>query len=235
MSKSNKGPNKSKGTRDLTVKVKTAKGRKLSSTLWLQRQLNDPYVAAAQREGYRSRAAYKLIEIDEKYKLLKKGMKIVDLGSAPGGWAQVCSRISDSEKGKGRVVAIDILDMDPIAGVEFLKLDFNDDDAPDKLMDILDGDKVDAVISDMAASATGHRNTDHLRIMALCEMAYDFARQVLAPNGWYLAKVLQGGTENDLLTLLKQEFQTVRHVKPKASRQDSAESYVLATGFRGKN
>lgn len=226
-------PGKGKGARDLSVKVKTAKGRKLSSTRWLQRQLNDPYVAAAKREGYRSRAAYKLLEICEKHDLLREGMTIVDLGAAPGGWSQVAAKALKTDEGHGRVIAIDILEMEPIPGVEFMVLDFTDDDAPERLFDVLGGDKADAVISDMAASATGHRQTDHLRIMALCEMAYDFARQVLKPDGWFLAKVLQGGTENELLALLKQEFKVVRHVKPKASRQDSAESYVLATGFRG--
>lgn len=228
MAKSSKG----KGARDLSVKVKTAKGRKLSSTRWLQRQLNDPYVAAAKRDGYRSRAAYKLIEIDEKYSLLKPGMTVVDLGAAPGGWCQVSANAVKSESGDGRVIGIDLLEMDPIPGVHLFQLDFTDDDAPQRLVEALEGKKANAVISDMAASATGHRQTDHLRIMGLCEMAYDFAREVLEQDGFFLAKVLQGGTENELLGLLKRDFKSVRHVKPKASRQDSAESYVLATGFR---
>lgn len=227
---------KPKGTRELAVKVKSAKGRKISSTLWLQRQLNDPYVAAARKEGYRSRAAYKMLEIDEKYKLLKPGQKIIDLGAAPGGWAQVAAKAvkAGEPNSTGQVVAIDFLEMGSIAGVTILQMDFMDNAAPDLLKEPLQGEKADAVISDMAAPATGHRQTDHIRIMNLCELAYDFAQEVLKPGGFFLAKVLRGGTENDLLTMMKHDFSVVRHVKPKASRSDSAEAYVLATGFRKK-
>ncbi len=224
------------GARDLHVKVKTARGRKLSSTKWLQRQLNDPYVAAAKRDGYRSRAAYKLLEIDDKYRLLKPGMNVVDLGCAPGGWAQIAAKRvkADNEKSKdqGKVVGIDLLEMDPIQGVHFIHGDFTDDDAPDNLIEIFEGGKTNIVMSDMAAAATGHKPTDHLRIIGLCEMALDFAQNVLDKDGVFLAKVLQGGTENDLLNMMKRDFSVVRHVKPKASRADSSELYVLATGFR---
>ena len=216
----------------LKTRVKTARKRTLSSTLWLERQLNDPYVARAKREGWRSRAAYKLIEIDERHHLLKPGMRVVDLGAAPGGWSQVAAKKVKSEEGKGRVVGIDLLDVEHIPGVEFTVMDFLDDDAPDRLKAMLGG-QADAVISDMAANATGHRQTDHLRIVALAEMAADFACEVLAPGGFFLAKVLQGGTENQVLARLKRDFASVRHVKPEASRKDSAELYVLATGFRG--
>jgi 23S rRNA (uridine2552-2'-O)-methyltransferase len=221
------------GGRSLKTRVKTARKRSLSSTLWLERQLNDPYVARAKREGYRSRAAYKLIEMDERYHLFKPGQRIVDLGAAPGGWSQVAANKLKAKEGKGKVVAIDLLDMEPVQGVDFAVKDFNDDDAPDFVKAMLDGD-ADAVISDMAANATGHRQTDHLRIVALAELAADFARDVLAPGGFFVAKVLQGGTEGGLLARLKRDFATVRHVKPAASRPDSAELYVLATGFRGK-
>jgi 23S rRNA (uridine2552-2'-O)-methyltransferase len=221
------------GGRSLKTRVKTAKKRSLSSTLWLQRQLNDPYVAQAKREGYRSRAAYKFLEINERYKLLKPGQKIVDLGAAPGGWSQVASKKVGSAEGKGRVIGIDLLPVDPpLPGVEFEIMDFLDPTAPDRLKAWLGG-KADAVISDMAANATGHKKTDHLKIVGLAELAADFACEVLAPGGFFLAKVLQGGTENTLLARLKQDFATVRHVKPQASRADSAELYVLATGFRG--
>jgi 23S rRNA (uridine2552-2'-O)-methyltransferase len=221
----------------LKVRVKTARKRTLSSTLWLQRQLNDPLVAQAKRDGWRSRAAYKLIEMDERYNLLKPGMRVVDLGAAPGGWAQVAAKKVKSEDGKGRdkgrVVGIDLLDVDAIPGVEFTIMDFLEEDAPDRLRAMLGG-PADAVMSDMAANATGHRQTDHLRIVALAELAAEFACEVLAPGGFFVAKVLQGGTESQLLTRLKRDFATVRHVKPAASRKDSAELYVLATGFRGK-
>jgi 23S rRNA (uridine2552-2'-O)-methyltransferase len=216
--------------RPLAVRVKTGKSRSLSSKLWLERQLNDPYVARARREGYRSRAAYKLIELDARHRLLKPGMRVVDLGAAPGGWSQVAAQRAGA--GRGRVVAIDVLDMPAIAGVDFLKLDFLDNTAPGKLKAMLGG-KADLVLSDMAANATGHRKTDHLRIMALAEAAAAFAREVLSPGGAFLCKVLQGGTEADLLTQLKREFTNVKHVKPAASRADSAELYLLATGFRG--
>ena len=220
------------GGRSLKIRVKTARKRSLSSTLWLQRQLNDPYVAQAKRDGYRSRATYKLLEIDERHHLLKTGQRIVDLGAAPGGWSQIAARKVGREAGHGRVVAIDLLAMEPIAGVDFAQMDFNDQDAPDRLKAMLDG-SADGVLSDMAANAVGHRKTDHLRIVALVEMAAAFAREVLAPGGFFLAKVLQGGTEATLLADLKRDFALVRHVKPQASRADSSELYVLATGFRG--
>ena len=216
----------------LKVRVKTAKKRTLASTIWLERQLNDPYVARARADGYRSRAAYKLIELDERFGLLKPGQRIVDLGAAPGGWAQVAARKVRPGEARGRVVGIDLLPVDPIAGVEFSVMDFLDADAPAKLKALLGG-PADAVLSDMAANAMGHRPTDHLRIVALAEMAAEFACEVLAPGGFFVAKVLQGGTENTLLAVLKKRFGVVRHVKPEASRADSAELYVLATGFRG--
>jgi 23S rRNA (uridine2552-2'-O)-methyltransferase len=222
---------KGDGGRELKTRVKSGKGRTLSSKLWLERQLNDPYVARAKREGYRSRAVYKLIEIDDKHRFLKSGGRVVDLGAAPGGWSQIAAKRVGAAEGKGRVVAIDLLDMDPVPGVEFLKLDFLDPSAPDILKDKLGG-KADVVLSDMAANATGHRKTDHLKIVALVEAAAEFAREVLAPGGTFLAKVLQGGTEGELLALLKRDFTSVKHVKPAASRADSAELYLLATGFR---
>lgn len=219
--------------RDLKVRVKTAKGRKIGSTLWLERQLNDPYVAKAKAEGYRSRAAYKLIGINEKQKLLRKGMRVVDLGAAPGGWSQVAAPIIGSTADKPLIVGIDYLDMDPIDGVILLKKDFTDDDAPQALIDALGGHKVDLVMSDMAAPTTGHRATDHLRIMALVELAADFAIQVLAPGGAFVSKVFQGGTEHELLALLKRHFTTTSHAKPPASRSGSAETYLVAKGFKG--
>jgi 23S rRNA (uridine2552-2'-O)-methyltransferase len=231
MAKSGKGP----GGRELKVRVKTAKKRSLSSTLWLERQLNDPYVARAKRDGYRSRAAYKLIEIDDKFHFLKPGAKVLDLGAAPGGWSQIAAkRIGAHDgKGKGRVVGIDILEMDTIPGVNFMVLDFLDPAAPDLLKGKLGG-PADVVLSDMAANATGHRQTDHIRIMALVEAAAEFAKEVLAPGGAFVSKVLQGGTENELLAALKRDFQIVKHVKPSASRADSSELYVVATGFRSR-
>jgi len=220
------------GHRRLKSRVKTAKGRKTSSTRWLQRQLNDPYVAAAKREGYRSRAAFKLIEIDDAYNLLRPGQCVVDLGSAPGGWSQVAARRVNGEK-DGTVIALDLTEMEPIKGVEFLCLDFTEPQAVEMLIEKLAGRQVDVVLSDMAAPATGHRQTDHLRVIALCEAAFEFASQVLAPGGAFVCKVLQGGTEKALLTELKRGFKKVRHVKPAASRADSAEQYVLAEGFIG--
>lgn len=213
--------------RALKVRVKTAKRRSKSSQLWLERQLNDPYVRAAKSEGYRSRAAYKLAEMDEKYRLLKRGQTAVDLGAAPGGWTQVLVE----RLGEGKVVGVDIQDMEPIAGATLLKLDFMDDKAPDIIKDTLNG-PVDTVLSDMASPATGHRETDHLRVMALCETALDFAIEILKPGGTFLCKVLRGGTERQLLETLKKRFQKVIHVKPPASRADSAEMYVLGMGFR---
>ena len=220
------------GGRALKVRVKMTRKRTPASARWLERQLNDPYVAQARREGYRSRAAYKLIEIDDKYKLLKPGQRIVDLGAAPGGWSQVAAARVGAREGRGRVIAIDLLEMDPIEGVEFRQMDFHDRKAPDQLREWLGG-LADGVLSDMAANATGHRKTDQLRIIGLVELAADFASEVLAPGGFFLAKVLQGGAEGELLARLKRDFATVRHVKPKASRADSAELYLLATGFRG--
>jgi 23S rRNA (uridine2552-2'-O)-methyltransferase len=219
------------GGRDLKVRVKTGKSRSLSSKLWLERQLNDPYVARAKREGYRSRAAYKLIGIDDKHRLLKPGARVVDLGAAPGGWSQVAAKRIKAGEGNGRIVAIDLLDMDAMPGVDFLQLDFLDPSAPEKLKARLGG-PADVVLSDMAANAIGHRGTDHLKIMGLVEAAVDFARDVLNPGGTFLAKVLQGGTEAALLAGLKRDFASVKHVKPAASRAESAELYVLATGFR---
>jgi 23S rRNA (uridine2552-2'-O)-methyltransferase len=222
------------GGRALKTRVRTARKRSLSSTLWLERQLNDPFVAQARREGWRSRAAYKLIEMAEKYKLFRPGARIVDLGAAPGGWSQVAARAVKSGEGKGRVIGIDLLEIDPIEGVEFKVMDFHDPAAPERLREWLGG-PADGVMSDMAANATGHRKTDHLRIVGLAELAADFACSVLAPGGFFIAKVLQGGSEGELLARLKKDFATVRHLKPKASRADSAELYVLATGFRGKS
>lgn len=229
-----KGPGAAKGeARPLKVRLKKARSLSSSSQKWLQRQLNDPYVARAKREGWRSRAAYKLIEIDEKVKLLRPGLRVVDLGAAPGGWSQVAARKVGVEEGRGKVVAIDLLEIDPIPGVDFAQLDFLKDDAPERLKAMLGGE-ADLVLSDMAANTTGHRATDHLRIIGLVELAIDFARQVLAPGGGFVAKVFQGGTENALLAELKRDFTTIKHVKPQASRADSAELYVVATGFRGR-
>jgi 23S rRNA (uridine2552-2'-O)-methyltransferase len=218
--------------RDLKVQVK-AKGRSHSSKLWLDRQLNDPYVARAKREGYRSRSAYKLIEIDDKHHLLKAGAKVIDLGAAPGGWSQVAAKRVGSAEGRGRVISIDLLDITALPGVEFLQLDFLDPSAPDRLKAMLGG-SADLVFSDMAANATGHRKTDHLKIVALAEAAAEFACEVLKPGGAFLAKVLQGGTETSLLAQLKRDFAAAKHLKPAASRSDSAELYLLATGFRGR-
>ena len=220
------------GERELKVRVKSGKGRSLSSKLWLERQLNDPYVERARHEGFRSRAAFKLIEIDDKYRLIKPSARVVDLGAAPGGWSQVAGKRVGIAEGKGRVVAADLLAMPPIAGVEFIHLDFLDSGAPDEIKARLHG-PADVVLSDMAANATGHGRTDHLKIMALAEAAAEFAREVLAPGGAFLCKVLQGGTETTLLAGLKRDYASVKHVKPAASRTDSAELYLLATGFRG--
>jgi 23S rRNA (uridine2552-2'-O)-methyltransferase len=224
--------------RPLKVRVKSGKGRSLSSKLWLERQLNDPYVARAKREGFRGRAAFKLIEIDDKHHLLRKGTRVVDLGAAPGGWSQVAAKRVGAAEDRGgevggKIVAIDLLEMAPMVGVEFIQLDFLDARAPDRLKAMLGG-PADVVLSDMAANATGHRKTDHLKIMALAEAAADFAREVLAPGGAFLCKVLQGGTEATLLAALKRDFSSVKHIKPAASRTDSAELYLLATGFRGR-
>ncbi len=229
-----KGGSGREGGRSLKTRVKTARKRSLSSALWLSRQLNDPYVARAKAEGYRSRAAFKLLEIDDRYRLLKLGSRIVDLGAAPGGWSQVAAQRTGAAQGNGRVVAVDLLHMEPVQGVNFAIMDFNDDDAVARIKSMMDG-RADGVLSDMAANSTGHKKTDHLRIMGLAELAAEFSREVLAPRGFFLAKVLQGGTEGSLLAALKRDFVAVRHVKPGASRADSAELYVLATGFRGRS
>jgi 23S rRNA (uridine2552-2'-O)-methyltransferase len=232
--KAGKRGKKAAGSRPLKVRLKTAQGRTVSSQHWLERQLNDPYVAAAKREGWRSRAAFKLLQIDEQAKLLEPGMHIVDLGAAPGGWSQVAAKkVRAGEPGGGQVIAIDISEMEPIPHVTILHADFMEDTAPTVLKDALGGVPADGVLSDMAAPATGHKQTDHLRIMALCEAAAAFAADVLKPGGFFLAKVLQGGAERSLLDALKRDFARVRHVKPAASRSDSSELYVLATGFRG--
>ncbi len=220
------------GGRGKTTRVKTARGRTVSQTRWLQRQLNDPYVEAAKREGYRSRAAYKLAELDDQVKFLRPGARVIDLGAAPGGWTQVAVQRVKPKEGGGQVIGIDLTPVDPIAGATVLEGDFMADDAPDRLKELMSG-QADVVLSDMAAPATGHPQTDHLRIMALAEAAQDFAEQVLAPGGAFVAKVLRGGTERALLERLKRGFAKVRHIKPPASRADSAEIYVVATGFRG--
>ncbi len=235
-----KTPNRNtsgRGQRDLRVRVKTAKGRKLSSTLWLDRQLNDPYVQRAKREGFRGRAAFKILELDDKFRFLVPGARVVDLGAAPGGWAQVAvGRINSNsaKKGKavGRIIGVDLQEMDPLDGAEFHVLDFLDEGADGKVKEWLGG-PADVVMSDMAASASGHKQTDHLRIMALVEAAAHFAFDVLDPGGTFVAKVLAGGAEADLLQLLKQNFEKTTHVKPPASRADSSEKFVVATGFKG--
>jgi 23S rRNA (uridine2552-2'-O)-methyltransferase len=219
--------------RRLKQRVVTAKGRSVSSKRWLERQLNDPYVAAARERGLRSRAAFKLAEIDDKARFLKPGAVVVDLGAAPGGWSQIAAQRVRAGEGRGRVIALDLAAMDPLPGVTVLQRDFLEPESVDALLQALDGEKADAVISDMAAPASGHRQTDHLKIMALCDAALDFARRVLKPGGSFLCKVLRGGTERELLEGMKRDFAAVRHVKPKASRSDSAELYVLATDFRG--
>jgi 23S rRNA (uridine2552-2'-O)-methyltransferase len=229
---SDAGSSGREGGRSLKQRVKTARKRTVSQTRWLERQLNDPYVARAKREGYRSRAAFKIIELDEKFKLFKPGGRIVDLGAAPGGWSQIAAKKVGSDKGRGKVIGIDLLEIEPIAGVDFEVLDFLIDEAPERLKTLLGGE-ADVVMSDMAANTTGHKKTDHLKIVALAELAADFAREVLAPGGSFLAKVLQGGTEGELLANLKRDFASVKHYKPAASRPDSAELYVVATGYRG--
>jgi 23S rRNA (uridine2552-2'-O)-methyltransferase len=221
------------GKRRMAARLKTAIGRTPSQQKWLRRQLNDPYVAAAREQGYRSRAAFKLSEIDERYHLLKRGMRVLDLGATPGGWSQVAAKaVGAGTRGGGTVLAVDLNEMGALPDVAFLLQDFLEDGAEEKIRVALGG-LADAVLSDMAAPATGHRQTDHLRIMALCEAAVSFAMEILAPGGFFLCKVLQGGTEKALLDQLKQRFVSVRHVKPPASRTDSAELYVLAVGFRG--
>jgi 23S rRNA (uridine2552-2'-O)-methyltransferase len=216
----------------LHVTVKSGGKRKLSSKLWLERQLNDPYVAQAKRDGLRSRAAYKLIEIDDKYHFLKQGISVVDLGAAPGGWSQIAAKRVGRANGKGKVVAIDLLEMPEIPGVDFAQLDFLADDAPQRLLAMMGG-RADVVMSDMAGNTTGHRKTDQLRIIGLVEGAAAFAADVLNPGGTFLAKVFQSGADATLMTELKRDFAAVKHVKPASSRQDSSERYVLAMGFRG--
>ncbi|MBY6081239.1 MULTISPECIES: RlmE family RNA methyltransferase [Ruegeria] len=238
MAKKPSGKNTSgRGQRDLKVKVKTARGRKLSSTRWLERQLNDPYVKRAQAEGYRGRAAYKILELDDKFRFLVPGARVVDLGCAPGGWCQVAvKRVNalgeKSGKRIGTVLGVDLQEVEPVAGAETHVLDFMEDDADEKVKQWLGG-KADVVMSDMAAASSGHKQTDHLRIMALCETAAYFAFDVLEVGGTFVAKVLAGGAEGDLQKLLKQKFEKVANVKPPASRSDSSEKFVVATGFRG--
>lgn len=226
-----------RGERDLRVRVKTARGRKLSSTRWLERQLNDPYVKRAQAEGYRGRAAYKILELDDKYGFLVPGARVVDLGCAPGGWCQVAvKRVNalgqNPKKPQGTVLGVDLQEVEPIAGAQIHVLDFMEDDADVKVKDWLDG-TADVVMSDMAAASSGHKQTDHLRIIALCETAAAFAFDVLTPGGTFVAKVLAGGAETSLQNELKQRFDKVANVKPPASRSDSSEKFVVATGFRG--
>ncbi|TKT72966.1 RlmE family RNA methyltransferase [Afipia massiliensis] len=218
----------------LHVTVKSGGKRKLSSKLWLERQLNDPYVMQAKRDGFRSRAAYKLREIDDKQRFLKQGQVVVDLGAAPGGWSQIAAKRVGALEGRGKVVAIDLLEMPELPGVLFAQMDFLDDRAPEKLRAMIGGG-ADVVMSDMAANTTGHRKTDQLRIIGLVESAAAFACEILNPGGTFLAKVFQSGAEADLVAQLKRDFTTVKHVKPAASRQDSSERYVMALGFRGSN
>ncbi|MFO1174493.1 MAG: RlmE family RNA methyltransferase [Paracoccaceae bacterium] len=238
MAKTPSGNTSGRGQRELRVKVKTAKGRKLSSTLWLERQLNDPYVIRAKKEGYRGRAAYKILELDDKFHFLVPGARVVDLGCAPGGWCQVAvQRVNalgeKSGKRRGRVLGIDLQEVEPIAGAEIHQLDFLEDGADQKVKAWLGG-PADVVMSDMAAASSGHQGTDHLRIIALCEAAADFAFDVLEEGGTFVAKVLAGGAENQLQATLKRAFQKVANVKPPASRKDSSEKFVVATGFRGR-
>jgi 23S rRNA (uridine2552-2'-O)-methyltransferase len=238
MTKPPSGKTSGRGTRDLKVRVRTAKGRKLSSTLWLERQLNDPYVAKAKKEGYRGRAAYKILELDDRFRFLVPGARVVDLGCAPGGWCQVAvTRVNalGEKPGKkvGRVLGVDLQVVAPIAGADIHQLDFLADDADAKVKDWLGGN-ADVVMSDMAAAASGHKGTDHLRIIALCEAAAAFAFDVLEPGGTFVAKVLAGGAEDSLQVMLKRTFAKVHNVKPPASRADSSEKFVVATGFRGR-
>ncbi len=217
--------------RNKKTHVKSARGRTTSSTKWLKRQLNDPYVVKAQHDGYRSRAAYKIVEINEKADILKPGMMVIDLGAAPGGWCQVAANIGC------KVIGLDLLPIDPISDVKLFEMDFMDDDAPDILKKAMKEmgaeDGADIIMSDMAPNTIGHKNTDHIRIMALVELAYHFALEVLKPEGVFVAKVRQGGTQDELLTLMKKSFKKIKHIKPPASRKDSSETYVVATGFKG--
>jgi 23S rRNA (uridine2552-2'-O)-methyltransferase len=221
--------------RILKVKVKTARGRTISSTRWLQRQLNDPYVKEAKAQGYRSRAAFKLVEIDDRFKILKKGMKVIDLGAAPGGWTQVAvSRVKSEDKNGGVVVGIDLQEIENIAGSTLIHGDFYDTDNQQKMLDILGG-KADVIMSDMAAAACGNPDVDHLRIVALCEEVFEYAWDNLADNGVVIAKILRGGTEKELLTKIKSNFKIAKHFKPPASRDDSAEMYIIAIGYNGSS
>ncbi|MBS0563127.1 MAG: RlmE family RNA methyltransferase [Proteobacteria bacterium] len=239
MAKTPSGNTSGRGQRDLRVRVKTAKGRKLSSTLWLERQLNDPYVTRARKEGYRGRAAFKILELDDRFRFLVPGARVVDLGCAPGGWCQVAvNRVNalgeKSGKRRGTVLGIDLQEVEPIAGAEIHQLDFLEDGADEKVKGWLGG-RADVVMSDMAAAASGHQGTDHLRIIALCEAAAEFAFDVLEQGGTFVAKVLAGGAENELQATLKRAFQKVANVKPPSSRKDSSEKFVVATGFRGRD
>ena len=237
MAKTPSGKTSGRGQRDLRVRVKTAKGRKLSSTLWLERQLNDPYVQRARKEGYRGRAAYKILELDDRFRFLVPGARVVDLGCAPGGWCQIAvERVNalgqSSGKQVGTVLGIDLQEVEPITGAEIHQLDFLSDGADEKVKEWLGG-RADVVMSDMAAASSGHKGTDHLRIVALCEAAAYFAFDVLEEGGTFVAKVLAGGAENELQALLKRAFAKVANVKPPASRADSSEKFVVATGYRG--
>ncbi len=220
----------SNGYRSINTRVKTAKGRKISSTRWLSRQLNDHYVARSKIDGYRSRAAYKIIEINDKFKLFKEGMNVVDLGAAPGGWSQVVAKIikSDKAKTKNKLIALDLLEIDPLPGVITLQKDFFEDDAKELIISYLDGNLADVVLSDMAANTTGHSATDHLRIVNLCENAFHFALKILKPGGHFVAKIFRGGAENELLVDIKKNFSTVKHFKPNSSRKESSEFYLIA-------
>ena len=232
MTDKKKPPSRPRGLQK-KVRVETRKRRSVSSAKWLQRQLNDPYVAAAKSEGYHSRAAFKLLQLQEELEFLKPGMRVIDLGAAPGGWTQVACAIVNPGATGGRVVAIDLLDLKPVAEAQFFKMDFMDDDAPRVLTEAIGGE-ADVVLSDMAPNATGHRQTDHIRIMDLAEAGYDFACEILKPGGVFLYKVFQGGTEGELLKRMKKDFKKVKHIEPDASRKDSVEMYVVATGFRGE-
>ena len=229
MAKPPRKPSEAKlgNARGLAVSLKRARKHTPSSQAWLRRQLNDPYVAAARAQGFRSRAAFKLIELDEKFSLLRPGLRIVDLGAAPGGWSQIALR-----QGAGKIIGLDLLPIDPLAGVTFLQGDFLDDAMPERLIAELGG-RADLVLSDMAPNTTGHGATDHIRIIALAELALDFALKILAPGGAFVAKVFQGGSEKQMLAPMKRAFVSVRHAKPAASRKESSELYVVATGFRG--
>lgn len=218
----------------LSTRVKTAGKRSSSSTQWLQRQLNDPYVAMAKQEGYRARSAFKLIELDDKFHFLSAGKRVVDLGAAPGGWTQIAVKRVKSTPDNPLVVGLDLLEMVPIAGAKTTQLDFLDDSAPDVLKEMLGGHKADVVLSDMAPNTTGMKDIDHLRIMGLLETAYAFACEILNPDGVFVAKIFQGGTEQNLLNEMKKRFKVVKHAKPPASRKESSEFYVVATGFKGE-